>query len=180
MGTSNRLDQDVVPRSGGTLYRTRVRQSWPADRDFRILSIDGGGIRGILPLAVMAGLEGSFLRGGSIADYFDLVTGTSTGGIIALGLGCGFTAEDILAIYIERGHEIFPDQSWGLKKLRSVSQYVANQCDSAKLYGLIDSIVGNRLLAESTARLCIPAAETRHFEPFIFKTPHHPDYRLDW
>lgn len=83
---------DIVPRSAGTLYRRRDRQGWPADRDFRILSIDGGGIRGILPLAMLARLERDHLAGRSIATCFDLVAGTSTGGIIALGLARGLTA----------------------------------------------------------------------------------------
>ena len=45
---------------------------------------------------------------GSIADYFDLVTGTSTGGIIALGLASGLTAQQIFDIYLTRGVEVFP------------------------------------------------------------------------
>lgn len=172
--------QIVVPRSAGTLYGRRVRQDWPADRDFRILSIDGGGIRGILPLAILARLETTHLRGGSIADYFDLIAGTSTGGIIALGLARGLTATEILGIYISRGGEVFPDfdplSQWMLGKL----QLIRNRCDTDALYRLIDSVVGERALWESSKRLCIPAAETRHFEPFLFKTPHHPDYRKDW
>jgi hypothetical protein len=48
------------------------------------------------------------------------------------------------------------------------------------LYRLIDEVVGEQALWQSTKRLCIPAAETGQFEPFIFKTPHHPDYRKDW
>src|SRR6185437_9167751 len=91
-GSVRNRDQFVVPRSAGTQYTRRVRQDWPADRDFRILSIDGGGIRGILPLAFLAGLESAHLRGRSVADYFDLIAGTSTGGIIALGLARGLTA----------------------------------------------------------------------------------------
>jgi patatin-like phospholipase/acyl hydrolase len=172
--------QFVVPRSAGTLYGRRVRQDWPADRDFRILSIDGGGIRGILPLAVLAGLESRHLRGRSIAEYFDLIAGTSTGGIIALGLASGLTATEILEIYISRGSEVFPDYGpitqWGM----GVLQIVRNRCDTLALYRLIDEVVGPRELWQSSCRLCIPAAETRHFEPFVFKTPHHPDYKKDW
>jgi patatin-like phospholipase/acyl hydrolase len=59
-------------------------------------------------------------------------------------------------------------------------QLVRNRCDTAALHRLIDQVVGDQALWQSSKRLCIPAAETRHFEPFLFKTPHHPDYRLDW
>jgi patatin-like phospholipase/acyl hydrolase len=179
-GSVRNQDQFVVPRSVGTQYTRRVRQDWPADRDFRILSIDGGGIRGILPLAFLAGLESAHLRGRSVADYFDLIAGTSTGGIIGLGLARGLTATEILDIYVRRGGEVFPDlnpvSQWMLGKL----QLVRNRCDTDALYRLIDDVVGDRQLWQSSKRLCIPAAETRHFEPFIFKTPHHQDYRLDW
>jgi hypothetical protein len=180
MRKPNPLDRDLVPRSAGTLFRRRVRQNWPAHQDFRILSIDGGGIRGILPLAALARLERDWLRGGSIADCFDMVAGTSTGGIIALGLARGLTAQQILDIYMQRGVEVFPRMGLLKRKWTKGWQYLVNRCESAALYALIDEVVGERQLWESQIRLCIPSAETRHFEPFIFKTPHHPDYRLDW
>lgn len=169
-----------VPRSTGTLYRRRFRQNWPKDRDFRILSIDGGGIRGILPLAFLAELERRYLQGNSVARHFDLIAGTSTGGIIALGLAKGMTANDLLKIYTERGKEVFPDLNLVQKLLWSAAGYFVNRCDTEKLYKLIDEIVGETKLWESQRRICIPSAETRHLEPFIFKTPHHPDYKLDY
>ena len=168
------------PRSAGTLYRARKRLHWPSNRDFRILSIDGGGIRGILPLAILARLESSYLAGTSISNCFDLVAGTSTGGVVALGLGAGLTASQILALYVDRGGEVFPDYGWVARKWLGAAHLFLNRCDRQQLDGLIDSVVGGRQIWESRHRLCIPAAETRHFEPFIFKTPHHQDYRQDW
>jgi Patatin-like phospholipase len=103
-----------APRSAGILLSRRSRLPWPADREFRILSIDGGGIRGIFPAAVLAGLEERFLGGNSVAGYFDLIAGTSTGGILALGLGAGLTAAELLELYVERGCEIFPPLGTGL------------------------------------------------------------------
>ena len=81
---------------------------WENDLPFRILSMDGGGIRGIFPAAVLAYLEQEHLQGKSIGDYFDLIAGTSTGGILALGLGAGLTASEILQMYLEEGHRVFP------------------------------------------------------------------------
>jgi uncharacterized protein len=75
--------QPVLPRSAGSIPVRRIPQSWPPDRDFRILSIDGGGIRGIFPAAVLADLEAALGTGNSIVDHFDLVARTSTGGISA-------------------------------------------------------------------------------------------------
>jgi len=77
---------------------------------YRVLSIDGGGIRGIVTTVIMQrlaatpGLEG-FL------DKVDLIAGTSTGGLLALGIARGLSLEDIRHIYIDDGPEIF-DDSW--------------------------------------------------------------------
>ncbi len=100
--------QPVLPRSAGSIPVRRIPQSWPPDRDFRILSIDGGGIRGIFPAAVLADLEAALGAGNSIVGHFDLVAGTSTGGILALGLGAGKSASEIRDLYMHRGPEIFP------------------------------------------------------------------------
>jgi patatin-like phospholipase/acyl hydrolase len=62
----------------------------------RVLSIDGGGIRGAFPAAFLASVEQSI--GVPIASQFDLIVGTSTGGIIALGLGLGVSAERLLCL----------------------------------------------------------------------------------
>ena len=71
-------------RSDGTIQHARLKQPWPQGRPFRILSIDGGGIRGVFPAAFLAELEKRFLGATSIANHFDMIAGTSTGGIIAL------------------------------------------------------------------------------------------------
>lgn len=180
MGADPRQSGAVEPRSAGTLCRARQRLAWESDRDFRILAIDGGGIRGILPLAVLARLEQTYLGGNPITDRFDLVVGTSTGGIVALGLGAGFSARELLDLYLHRGGEVFPYHDWLTRQWLAATGILFNRCDRGRLDRLIDDLLGERQIWESRVRLCIPAAETRHFEPFLFKTPHHPDYRLDW
>lgn len=128
----------------------------------------------------MARLERAYLGGGSIADCFDMVVGTSTGGIIALGFGAGLAAGRLFDLYMDRGGEVFPDHGWAVRRLLGASGLLFNRCDRRRLDRLIEDILGKRQIWESRVRLCVPAAETRHFEPFIFKTPHHRDYRLDW
>jgi uncharacterized protein len=81
---------------------------------YRVLSVDGGGIRGVLPATVLATLEESC--GQPIARLFDLIVGTSTGGILALGLTApgqtlgqpAHTAVELLALYATNGQTIFP------------------------------------------------------------------------
>lgn len=97
-----------------------------------------------------------------------------------MGLASGLTANQILEIYLSRGGEVFPDYGFISKKIRTAFQFFGNRCDTNSLYDLIDEIVGGKQLWESRNRLCIPAAEVRNFQPFIFKTPHHSDYRKDW
>ena len=67
----------------------------------RILALDGGGIKGMFSASFLATVEDSIED--SIANYFDLIVGTSTGGIIALGLGLGLSAKEILRFYEESG-----------------------------------------------------------------------------
>jgi patatin-like phospholipase/acyl hydrolase len=72
---------------------------------FKILSIDGGGIRGLVPALILAELEEK--TGRLCHELFDLVGGTSTGGILAAGIGAGIPCKTIAEIYINRGEEIF-------------------------------------------------------------------------
>jgi hypothetical protein len=69
----------------------------------------GAALRDYFPATVLAELERRYLGGASVAGYFDLVAGTSTGGIIALGLGAGLKASKLAAVYERRGAEIFPE-----------------------------------------------------------------------
>jgi patatin-like phospholipase/acyl hydrolase len=135
-------DTTTLPRSAGTRRSRRPRLPWPADREFRILSMDGGGIRGILPAAILAGLEERFLGGASVAGYFDLIAGTSTGGILALGLGAGLAVAELLKLYVERGCEIFPPLGPGLigrvrRHLRARRRYVRYIYEQTALAGVL-------------------------------------------
>lgn len=166
------------PRSSFSSTRRRERLPWPAGQPFRILSIDGGGIKGIFPAAVLAHLEERFLGGRSIATCFDLVTGTSTGGILALGLAAGRTSKELLDMYVRDGEKIFPPGGLG-RLWRTVRGLALYRYDRAALTKVLEQVLGTRILAESNSRLCIAAFEGHHGEVYILKTPHHPAYRID-
>jgi uncharacterized protein len=166
-------------RSDGTIQSARLKQPWPQNRPFRILSIDGGGIRGVFPAAYLAEMESRFLGGRSIASYFDMIAGTSTGGIIALALAHGMTAAEALKIYTERGARIFPARK-GLKKWHRLVRWLSKpKHDQTALKDELLQIFGDAVLDEAKIRLVIPSFEGLHGEPFIYKTPHHPDYQKD-
>ena len=149
---------------------------WPPGTDFRILSIDGGGIKGIFPAAILAYLEEHHLGGEPVGDYFDLIVGTSTGGVIALGLGAGFAARAMLDLYMVHGHRVFPP----LRRLfaRHLSKFW-NRYGRAPLDELLQEELGSARLRDSRYRLVIPATEGRYGDPCVYKTPHHPGYFLD-
>ena len=170
-------------RSSGTLLGLREQLVWPEGRPFRILSIDGGGIRGILPAAALTELESKYTGGKSVGDYFDLIAGTSTGGIIALGLSLGMPAKTILDIYIDLGPKIFPRPQGHFKKVREawreIRSYWYYAYNPAPLKEALTHVFKTATLGEAQRRLCVPSFDG-FTETFIFKTPHHPDYRLDW
>lgn len=175
---------DLQLRSSGTLVGQRKQLPWPEGRSFKILSIDGGGIRGVLPAKVLAELESRYLGGESIGSYFDLIAGTSTGGIIALGLSVGKRAREILNLYEAKASTIFPE-NWIQRRLRNNGlldvftrgtryRYDRNALSSALHFEFQDKTIG-----DSTTRLCIPTFD-ENSEVNVIKTPHHPDYRIDW
>jgi patatin-like phospholipase/acyl hydrolase len=177
------MGRNSLRRSSGTLPGLRQQLPWPVDRPFRILSIDGGGIRGILPATVLTEFERRYGGGRPAGDFFDLITGTSTGGIIALGLAIGLPTQHILDLYLENGGEVFPSLTWDVLKLRRTLRRVRGLYHHAynpePLRRHLGAVFGDRIIGIATRRLCIPSFDG-FTEVHIFKTPHHPDYKIDW
>ncbi len=139
----------------------------------RILAIDGGGIRGILPAALLATLEDAI--GAPLVDHFDLIVGTSTGGIIALGLGAGLTAEQIRDFYTDHARDIFP----GARLPRMLRHLAIGKYDSGSLRSALTAAVGETKLGESKTRLVIPSVNLENGDVHIYKTSHHPRLERD-
>jgi len=98
---------------------TKQQHLDPATKPKRILSLDGGGIRGILTLEYLGAIE-TMLRKRTgkndlrLCDYFDLIGGTSTGSIIAAGLACGMSVDQLKTLYQNLGKSIFVSKFWKL------------------------------------------------------------------
>ncbi|MGA2567631.1 MAG: CBASS cGAMP-activated phospholipase [Pseudolabrys sp.] len=153
------------------------------DNAFRILSLDGGGIRGVFPAAFLARLEEHLEH--PIGRYFDLIAGTSTGGIIAIGLGLGLRARDILKLYMEEGPAIFGQQhgaieNWVRQKLRGIAHLLVTKHSSEPLRRALEGVLGSRTLGESHTRLVIPAWHPVLEHVYIYKTAHHPRLETDY
>ncbi len=139
-----------------------------------ILSIDGGGLKGAFAASFLANIES--LTGKNIASCFDLIGGTSTGGIVAVGLGLGIPASEIVSIYKKSGPIIF--SSYGFQS--KLKQIFRPKYNAKKLQDAINSTFGERQLGESTTRLLIPAYNGTTNSVHIFKTSHHPRFELDF
>lgn len=151
-----------------------VQQAAPGP--FRILSLDGGGIKGTFTAAVLAALEKQ--TGRRLLDHFDLIAGTSTGGILAIGLGLGFRAEDLLNFYLERGAEIFP--SAGVKaKFGWLRQLLGPKHSHEALRNAVAAILGSRTFGESLRPLVIPTYDAVAGRIYIMKTPHGSRFHHD-
>jgi len=141
----------------------------------RILTIDGGGIKGVFPAAFLTTLEQRLAC--SVSDYFDLIAGTSTGGIIAIGLGLGLGAQDVLALYKDHGERIFPR-----RRLLRLLSLVRAKYDYQPLREALETAFGDRRLGESRNRLLIPSLNLAAERVHIYKTSHHAklvhDYKL--
>lgn len=140
---------------------------------FKILSIDGGGIRGIIPSVLLQHLEDSL--GKSIVDLFDLIVGTSTGGILAAGLTVPraggtqkFSAKDMLELYTERGREIFDRSFW--RGITSLGGATDEQYDHKPLEKILKQYLGEATLTDCLVPIVVTSYDIERREPYFFKT----------
>ena len=141
----------------------------------KVLSIDGGGIRGIIPAMVLAETE---RRTGKLtSEVFDLVAGTSTGGILALGLTKPgqdgkpeYSAERLIALYETEGEKIFDLGVW--HKLQSVGGFAEEKYPSKGIEEVAKRYFEDVYLAEALTEVLVTAYEIEHRGPWFFKRRH--------
>lgn len=148
---------------------------------FRILALDGGGIKGAFTAAALATIEDAL--GGSVANQFDLIAGTSTGGILAIALGMGIHPKDMLRFYRERGTAIFPVMRFHRKWHSKVRHAFRTKFSQATLRRELEQAYfpnGQRkTLGDSICRLVVPAYDAVGGVCHVFRTPHHPLLKAD-
>ncbi|MBI1276650.1 MAG: patatin [Anaerolineaceae bacterium] len=142
---------------------------------FKILSIDGGGIRGIIPAAVMAEIENR--TGKPISQLFDLIAGTSTGGVLALGVTCPvseteltprYSAADGARLYEEEGHRIFSRSP--LKRLTSIDGYIDEKYSDAPVETILKERFGEVRLQQALTNVMITSYEIERRAPWFFRS----------
>lgn len=140
---------------------------------YQILALDGGGAKALFTAHVLARLEEDLDV--KIADSFDLIAGTSAGGIIALALGAGLRPAEIRDHFDSLVHDVFPPA-----RRRSPHRIVRPAYSAKALAEALTGVLGDRLLGHSTKRLIIPSWDVAVGSVHVFKTPHHKRLRRDW
>jgi len=128
----------------------------------------------VFPASFLSTIEESV--GASIADYFDLIVGTSTGGIIALGLGLGLSANDLLRFYEDRGPAIFN----GNGSMGWIRHFFRAKYNPEPLKQALSAAFGSRRLGDSRKRLVVPSFNVETGEVHVWKTAHHPRLERDY
>ncbi len=138
---------------------------------FKILSLDGGGIRGTFSAAVLASLETRL--GARLVDHFDLIVGTSTGAIIALGLAARLSASRIRDFYCLHGPHIFEPHRGLRRAVRLLASLIQPKHTQGSLRAALQEVFGERTLADLCTRTVVPAFSASAGRIRLFKTPHH-------
>lgn len=140
-------------------------------KKFKILSIDGGGIKGLYSAQLLAKFEEVFNV--KISDCFDMLCGTSTGGIIALAASLKIPMKDVVTFYEQKGPAIFNEKlktrPHGDKLLIARQAAFGGKYSAIPLRLALEEVFGSRKLEESNNFLCIPSYNTNTAIPRIFK-----------
>lgn len=143
-----------------------------------ILSIDGGGIRGILPAKVLAYIEERLIANNKntrLCDYFDLIAGTSTGGIIAAIITTPdengrplFKAQDAVDLYAKEGGKIFDSSLW--KKISSIGGMTDEKYSASHLEKMLEKYLGSTMLSQTIKPILITSYDIRNRAAKFFVT----------
>lgn len=142
----------------------------------QVLALDGGGAKGLFTAYVLAQLEEDL--GVVVADSFDLIAGTSAGGIIALALGAGLRPAEIVERYEALIEHVFP--SHRRRWWRRPRQLFRPMYDADALREALTGVFGDLRVGDSRKRLIVPSWDVQRGGVHIFKTPHHDRLRRDW
>ncbi|WMV27482.1 hypothetical protein MTR67_020867 [Solanum verrucosum] len=148
-----------------------------------VLCIDGGGIRGIIPATILSFLESQLqeLDGSDarLADYFDVMAGTSTGGLVTAMLTAPdennrplYAAKDITPFYLEHCPKIFPQKKWGVfPPIRNIVQtLIGPKYDGKYLHEVVKEKLKDTRLSNTITNVVIPTFDIKKLQPTIFST----------
>ena len=141
------------------------------NKPFKVLCIDGGGIKGLYSAELLAKFEQVFGR--CVSDCFDMLCGTSTGGIIALAASLKIPMSDVVKFYQEHGPAIFSERTkhklGGSAYLLLKQTAFGGKYSATPLRSALEGVFKDKKIADSNNFLCIPAYNTLTANPRIFK-----------
>ncbi len=144
-------------------------------RTFKILSIDGGGIRGIFPAHILYCISDRL--GVRINENFDMIAGTSTGSIVAAAIACEIQPSRIVALYREHGADIFSKKKSLLPK-NAVSA-IRSLYDNNQLQKILQDTFGDLKLGDISKPLIFPATDIGFGGVHVFKSRYSEDFTRD-
>lgn len=150
----------------GTALRFKDSTDHDRDSSFRVLALDGGGIRGLFTASFLATLED--LGGGRTAEHFDLIVGTSSGGIISLALAYGIPARAVFDLYLQKGRQVF-------SRPRRLGMLLRPKYDNQFLAMTLRDFFGTKVLDEAATPVCVTSYELENSYPRIWKDDHAAD-----
>ncbi|HHX59353.1 MAG TPA: patatin-like phospholipase family protein [Epulopiscium sp.] len=136
---------------------------------FNILSIDGGGLRGVYAAAILSKIQEEL--GINYIEEFDLIAGTSTGAIIAAGLTVNVPPSTIVNIYKEQGSFIFKKPFW--------SGLITPKYDSTRLKQVLDEVFGDQTFSDVKTGLMVTATNVSDGMPWVFKSLYNERLKRD-
>lgn len=144
-------------------------------KQFKILAIDGGGMKGLYSASVLKVLENHF--GVSLSQTFDLICGTSTGAIITAAIASGHSASNMQDFYKIRGPRIFKKVSGGYAFCRQLFWRAKYRNDTLKKE--LKELLGDKRFKDSANNICILAHNLSTGKPYVFKTDHNESLSRD-
>jgi predicted acylesterase/phospholipase RssA len=150
---------------------------------YRVLALDGGGVRGLIPAQVLTEIETHMGR--PISEMFDLIAGTSTGGILALGLtkpdGQGkpqFTASDMSDLYLNEGTTIFPHSIF--QEVKTLHGLADARYPAEPIERVLAQHFGDTMLSRALTEVVIPSYDLSAPAPYFFKREYAVNETEDW
>lgn len=154
-------------------------------KPFKILAIDGGGIRGVFPAMFLSKFEARLKETGNaktqIWQHFDLICGTSTGGIIAIALALGVPAHEIYNLYLENAEKIFGNKRWLFPGQIRFAAHERDELEKLVRTKLQEYFGGeDPRLKDCKTPICIPVYDLLLGKPIILKGKHHERFTRDY
>jgi len=158
---------------------------WTIDAPFQALSLAGGGYRGLYTAKVLQVMEVEL--GKPIGQSFDLVSGTSIGGLLALAVAFEVPMNRVIDVFSEYGEYIFPPASRGVgtTALRRLLDLYRNarkpRYEADRLRSVVSKLIPkDAILGDALHPVLIPAVNLTEGRPQVFKTRHLPQWNRDW